>query len=65
MSAYWMLLPIVLPILCGAIIPLFRFQKASARKLYVGSVTLLNTIAVFCHVCNPSGGVFHAFEHGR
>ena len=57
MSAYWMLLPIVLPILCGAIIPLFRFQKASARKLYVGSVTLLNTIAVFfvMFVIRPEG----------
>lgn len=57
MSAYWMLLPIVLPILCGAIIPLFRFQKASARKLYVGSVMLLNTIAVFfvMFVIRPEG----------
>ena len=47
MGDYWMLLPIVLPILCGACIPLFHFKKAAARRLYVGSVTLLNTILVF------------------
>jgi len=57
MSAYWMLLPIVFPILCGALIPLFHFQKATVRKLYVGGVTLMNTILVYVvmFVIRPEG----------
>ena len=57
MSDYWMLLPIVFPILCGAVIPLFHFQKASARKLYVGGVALLNTCFMFfvMFVIRPDG----------
>lgn len=47
MSQYWMLLPIVVPILCGACIPLFRFQSAKVRRTYVGSVTILNTLLMF------------------
>ncbi len=47
MSNYWMLLPIVFPILFGACIPLFHFKNAAARRLYVGGVTILNTILMF------------------
>lgn len=47
MSHYWMLLPIIFPILFGACIPLFRFKSAGARKLYVAGVTVLNTLFMF------------------
>ena len=47
MSQYFMLIPIMLPILCGAIIPLFHFENAKKRRLYVGVVAILNTIIMF------------------
>lgn len=52
MSQYIMLIPIALPILCGAVIPLFHFNSAKKRRLYVGGVTILNTLlmlaVMFC-----------------
>lgn len=47
MSQYFMLIPIMMPILCGAIIPLFHFENAKKRQFYVGGVALLNTIIMF------------------
>lgn len=47
MSQYFMLLPIALPIICGAAIPLFHFKHDGKRNLYVGSVTILNTLLMF------------------
>ncbi len=44
MSQYLMLLPIAMPILFGAVIPLFHFNSARKRCLYVGGVTILNTL---------------------
>lgn len=57
MSDYWMILPIVFPILLGACIPLFRFKSAALRRCYVGGVTLLNTVLVFIimFVIRPEG----------
>lgn len=57
MRDYWMIVPILFPILAGACIPLFHFKKAAARRLYVGSVTLLNTALVFVvlFVIRPQG----------
>ncbi len=57
MRDYWMVLPIIFPILAGACIPLFHFEKAAARRLYVGGVTLLNTALVFVilFVIRPQG----------
>lgn len=47
MSQYLMLLPIFVPIVLGAIIPLFRFERAKTRQAYVGGVTILNTLLMF------------------
>ena len=47
MSQYFMLLPIFVPVLFGAILPLFRFESAKRRRAYVSSVTILNTILMF------------------
>lgn len=47
MSQYFMLIPIMLPILCGAVIPLFHFENAKKRQVYVGGVAVLNTIVMF------------------
>lgn len=47
MSQYFMLLPIFVPVLFGAILPLFRFQDARKRRAYVGSITIANTLLMF------------------
>lgn len=47
MSQYFMLLPIFVPILFGAIIPLFHFENAKVRRMYVGGVAIVNTILMF------------------
>lgn len=57
MSNYLIVLPIFFPILMGAIIPLFRFQSAKKRQLYVGGVTVINTVImlVLMFVVRPQG----------
>ena len=57
MSQYWMLLPIIFPILSGGCIPLFRFKSAKARRNYVGGVTLANTLLMFAvmFILRPEG----------
>lgn len=47
MSQYLMLVPIFVPILFGAMIPLFHFENAKKRRVYVGSITILNTLLMF------------------
>lgn len=47
MSTILVLIPVLFPILAGAIIPLFKFEKASKRELYVSSVVILNSLLVF------------------
>ena len=44
MSQYLILLPIFVPILFGACIPLFHFDNAKRRRNYVGGVTILNSL---------------------
>ena len=47
MSQYFILLPIFVPIIFGAIIPLFRFENAKCRQTYVGGVAIVNTLLMF------------------
>ncbi len=47
MSQYLMLLPIFVPIVFGACIPLFRFESRKARQWYVGGVAIVNTLLMF------------------
>lgn len=47
MSQYLMLLPIFVPIVFGAIIPLFHFENAKRRQIYVGGVAIVNTLLMF------------------
>ena len=47
MSQYLMLLPIFVPIVLGAMIPLLRFENKRARQCYVGGVAILNTLLMF------------------
>ena len=47
MSQYLMLLPIFVPIVFGAMIPLLRFENKKARQWYVSGITIFNTILMF------------------
>lgn len=57
MNQYFMLLPIFVPILFGAIIPLFHFENAKVRRIYVSSVAIANTLLMFAvmFVIRPDG----------
>lgn len=43
MNVSWLILPVLLPIVGGALLPLFRFQNKPARHRYCMSVVVLNT----------------------
>ena len=47
MSTFLILIPVLFPILAGAIIPLFKFEEASKREIYVSTVVILNSLLVF------------------
>lgn len=47
MSQYLMLLPIFVPIVFGALIPLLRFESKRARQWYVSGVAIGNTLLMF------------------
>ena len=57
MNQYFMLLPIFVPIVFGAILPLFRFENAKLRRFYVGGVTVINTLLMFAvmFILRPEG----------
>lgn len=58
MSLYMLIVPIVFPLITGALIPVFHFQKRSARNTYVEIVTLLNSLMVFALLMNrPEGSL--------
>ncbi len=44
---YMLLIPILLPILAGAVMPKLRFPSREARNIYVGIVTIINSIVLF------------------
>jgi len=44
---YTLLIPILLPIIAGAVMPKLRFPSREARNIYVGVVTILNSILLF------------------
>ena len=57
MDQYLMLLPIFVPVLFGAILPLFHFESRKVRQWYVGTVAIVNTILMFLlmFVIRPEG----------
>ena len=57
MSQYLMLLPIFVPIVLGALIPLLRFENKRTRQWYVGAVAIVNTLLMFwlMFVVRPAG----------
>lgn len=52
------IVPILFPIITGAILPLFRFAERKSRNIYTELVTLLNSIMVWVLLFNaPKGSV--------
>lgn len=52
------IVPILFPIITGAILPLFRFTERKSRNIYTELVTLLNSIMVWVLLFNaPKGSV--------
>ncbi len=44
---YTLLIPILLPMIAGAVMPKLKFPSREARNIYVGIVTVLNSIILF------------------
>lgn len=58
MSTKILLLPIVLPILGGVLLPFFHFSKRKSREWYIELLVILNTLLVFFILTNrPDGTV--------
>lgn len=62
MNKVWMLLPIVYPLITGAILPLFKFSKRKSRNIYVEVVTFINSVFVWMLLLNQPKGVFRALN---
>ncbi|MCR5602596.1 MAG: proton-conducting membrane transporter [Lachnospiraceae bacterium] len=58
MNKYMIIVPILFPIITGAILPLFKFTERRSRNIYTELVTLLNSIMVWVLLFNaPKGSV--------
>ena len=44
---FMLLIPILLPMIAGAIMPRLKFPSREARNIYVGIVTILNSVLLF------------------
>ena len=62
MNKYWILLPIVYPLITGAILPLFRFKERRTRNIYTEVVTILNSIFVWMLLLNAPEGTLRALN---
>lgn len=59
MNPMMLLIPILLPIALGAIIPLLHFKKRSHREIYVLAVVTVNTLLTYFLIFNmPAGESF-------
>ena len=50
-----MILPVLLPVLAGALLPALHLKKSS-REIYVAAAVALNSILVFCLLLNRPDG---------
>lgn len=55
-------IPVLFPLLAGALLPLFRFKKRAARNFYVEAVTLLNSVIVFYLLVHRPENSFRAIN---
>ena len=66
MDKIFMIVPILLPVIGGAILPLFHFTNRKCRQWYVFTVVLLNSlITFFLLFCRPEGTLMAINLAGR
>lgn len=53
-----LIIPVIFPILAGALIPVLRFQRPARREIYVLTAVIINSILVFSLIANPPEGTF-------
>lgn len=58
MSTGFLILPIVFPIVAGAILPLFKFKTRSSRNIYVEIMTIVTSALVLMLLVNKPEGTF-------
>lgn len=52
MKPYMLIIPVMLPLITGALVPLIRFKSVKMMKIYVGTMVLINSILVFTLIFN-------------
>ncbi len=62
MYGWMMLIPILFPIITGAILPLFKFSERKNRNIYTQIVTTLNSVFVWMLLLNAPEGTFRAIN---
>ncbi len=62
MSKYMILFPIVFPLVAGAILPLFKFEKRSNRNIYTELVTIINSLVVWLLLFKGPSGSYRALN---
>ena len=62
MNKFLILLPIVYPLIAGAILPLFEFKTRRSRNIYVEIVTILNSVFVWLALFRSPEGMFRVLN---
>ena len=62
MNKYMILVPIIFPIITGAVLPLFKFKQRKSRNIYTELITLLNSIMVWVLLLNAPKGTVRALN---
>ena len=52
MNGAVLVLPVIFPIIAGAVLPLFKFKNRKSRNIYVEIMTIITSIIVFAILCN-------------
>lgn len=62
MSPYSVVIPVLFPLIAGAVLPLFRFRERKHRNIYVEIVTLANSLFIFALLQSPPESAFRAIN---
>ncbi|NBH83746.1 proton-conducting membrane transporter [bacterium C-53] len=62
MSPSLVVLPILFPLITGALLPLFRFRERKCRNIYVELVTLINSVMILILLYHHPGIAYRAIN---
>lgn len=57
-----MIIPILFPLITGAILPLFKFKTRKSRNIYTEIVTFINSVFVWMVLVNAPDGLFRVLN---